>query len=321
MKIDEVIFQRRNRLKKHFVNTSNVVLYGYQDVSDAAKITYQVIDGFDWESKETGDSKGYVFPAVETLARIRATSDRTIQRHIRELEQAKLLTRVRRRYRSSILIIEEVSDEEVRKYLGTYVAPKAGGGQGNGGENEGKGNLLGKKVDKQNSRNDKNVFSHSHPETTKMAVVYKKKEKELKENIINVNENLSSKDKREMSPLKDLLIQYELKIPRKAERNGKNNTKLTPVNREKRDYLALKMAEKLSDRKSLGCFRVIAEKVPEPVIFEVLSSIKETAREGKIKVSRGALFVNIIRGYCDSKGIDLGFKNEAGTSPFMEYNG
>ncbi len=31
-------------------------------------------------------------------------------------------------------------------------------------------------------------------------------------------------------------------------------------------------------------------------------SINETAREGKIKVSRGALFVTIIQGYCDSHG-------------------
>ena len=81
---DAVIFQRRNRLKRHFVTTSNVLLYGYPPLSDAAKITYQVIDGFDWESKATGDSKGYVFPAVETLATIRHTTVRTIQRHLKE---------------------------------------------------------------------------------------------------------------------------------------------------------------------------------------------------------------------------------------------
>lgn len=75
---EALIFQRRNRLKKHFVTTSNVLLYGYVNLSDAAKITYQVIDGFDWESKETGDSKGYAFPAVETLAAIRHTTVRTI---------------------------------------------------------------------------------------------------------------------------------------------------------------------------------------------------------------------------------------------------
>ena len=58
------IFKRRNRLKKHFVNVSNVLLYCYEFVSDAAKITFQVIDGFDWESKETGESKGWSEPLL-----------------------------------------------------------------------------------------------------------------------------------------------------------------------------------------------------------------------------------------------------------------
>src|SRR3712207_6182546 len=114
---EDIIFRRRNRLKKHFVNVSNVLLYCYAFVSDAAKITFQVIDGFDWESKETGESKGYVFPAVETLARIRNTSVRTIQRHILELIEAKLLTRIRQRNKPSILYIEEVSDAEMQQYF------------------------------------------------------------------------------------------------------------------------------------------------------------------------------------------------------------
>src|SRR5438094_471945 len=119
---EEIIFKRRNRLKKHFVNVSNVLLYCYECVSDAAKITFQIIDGFDWEDKQTGESKGYVFPAVETIAKIRHTSVRTIQRHIQELIQAKLLTRIRQRNRPSILYIEEVSDEEVNKYFQFFEA-------------------------------------------------------------------------------------------------------------------------------------------------------------------------------------------------------
>ena len=112
---EDIIFRRRNRLKKHFVNVSNVLLYCYTFVSDAAKITFQVIDGFDWESKHTGESKGYVFPAIETIAKIRHTSVRTIQRHILELIKAQLLTRLRQRNKPSILYIEEVSDTEVAK--------------------------------------------------------------------------------------------------------------------------------------------------------------------------------------------------------------
>ena len=286
---EDIIFKRRDKLRKHFVNTSNVLLYEYKTLSGEAKITFQVIESFDWEDKETGDSKGYVFPAITTLADIRGTSARTIYRHIKNLESVHLLTRQRRSHKASFIFIEDVSQEEANKYLETYV-------------NKPRGNFFSHKSI------DKNGSSSEASQLTKMAVD-NIKEEELKENEIYVNDNLSSKGKREPSPLKDLLIQYELKIPRKTKRNEKNNMKLTSVNREKRDYLALEMAEKLSDRKSLGCFRVIAEKVPESVIFEVLSSIKETAREGKIKVSGGALFVNIIQGYCEARGIDLGFKN------------
>ncbi len=114
---EDIIFKRRNRLKRHFTNTSNVLLYCYEKLSDAAKITYQVIESFDWESRETQDSKGYVFPAVVTIAKIRRASERTIRRHILELIEVKLLTRIRRKNKASILYIEEISLEEEQKYF------------------------------------------------------------------------------------------------------------------------------------------------------------------------------------------------------------
>ncbi len=114
---ENFIFQRRNRLKKHFVNTSTVLLYCYEKLSDAAKITFQVVDSFDWESKETQDSKGYVFPAVTTIARLRHSSERTIRSHILELIEVQLLTRIRKRNKPSILFIEEVSEKEEQKYF------------------------------------------------------------------------------------------------------------------------------------------------------------------------------------------------------------
>ncbi|MDO8619500.1 MAG: hypothetical protein Q7R49_06210 [Candidatus Daviesbacteria bacterium] len=306
---EAVIFQRRNRLKKHFVNVSNVLLYCYQTVSDAAKITFQIVDGFDWESKETGESKGYVFPAVETIARIRNTSVRTIQRHILELINAKLLTRVRRKYKPSILYIEEVSETEIAKYFTYFEAKKE------------------EKVQKETIitfRNDKNVVCPKASETTKMSFVYKK-ENELEENETNVNEDLktfkdSKKPNREggIKSLRDLLIQYDLQIPRRVKNEVIRQRKTGKINGEidknQRDYLASEMADKLNDQKSLGCFRVIAAKVPQQVIFEVISSIKETANEGKIKVSKGALFVDVIKGYCFSHGIELGFNIQ---KPFL----
>jgi len=91
--MDNVTFRRRNRLKKHFVITSNVLLFGYPHVSDSAKVTYQVIDSFDWQDGQ-GLRKGFAYPSVEALASIRSVTDRTIQRHIDELVGADLLAGV-----------------------------------------------------------------------------------------------------------------------------------------------------------------------------------------------------------------------------------
>lgn len=284
---ENFVFQRRNRLKKHFVNTSNVLLYCYEALSDAAKITFQVIDGFDWEDHETGESKGYVYPAVETLANIRKTSTRTIQRHILELIEAKLLTRLRRRNKSSVLYIEEVSEIEINKYF----------------------DVINPKDEANKSRNDKNVVSHKAPETTKMSFAYSNKKDEKKENEINVNEDLKKRKGSGMMSLQGIMKQYDIDkhtLPKTKVKSLQS----VPKNRDKRDYYAQEIADTLGDQKSLGCYRVIAEKVPEPVIFEVLSSIKEAAREGKIKVSRGALFVDIIKTYCNTHGITLNFKKE-----------
>ena len=81
-----------------------------------------------------------------------------------------------------------------------------------------------------------------------------------------------------------------------------------PLGILQRDYLAQEMMEKLGDEKSLGCFRKIAAKIPEEIIFSVLANVKDSARSGKIRQSRGALFVDIIKKYAQEKNIDLGFK-------------
>lgn len=294
---EEIIFKRRNRLKKHFVNVSNVLLYCYEFVSDAAKITFQVIDGFDWESKETGDSKGYVFPAVETIAKIRHTSIRTIQRHILELIKAKLLTRIRQRNKPSILYIEEVSDGEVDKYF-QYFATKE------------------KKIDFEKpdtstqSRNDKNVVSHKASETTKMSFAYKDEENEKKENEINVNENfqfVETKKRYGLQGMGDIMKRIDTLKQKGAKARTKKEKSEETI---KRDFLAGEIAQTLADRKSLGAFRKIAERVPERIIREFLAQIKETWKEGKVKKSRGALFISLIQMYTQTHQIDLGFRSE-----------
>ncbi len=290
---EDFVFKHRNRLKNHFVNVSKVLLYGYRSLSDGAKITFQVIDGFDWEDKITGDSKGYVFPAAETIAEIRNTTVRTIQRHIKELETARLITRQRRKYRASVLFIETVSDKEADNYFEML---------------KHNGKRAGEREKEEIIRNDKNVVSKQAGETTKMSLLSMKEKEGFKENEINVNENKNSfkikntetQERRngKITALGTILAQYGLKRPKVREK---------PETILKRDYLASEMAEKLGDEKSLGCYRVIADKIPQNVIFEILGSVKETAYAGKIRTSRGALFVEIVKQYAQRKGIELGF--------------
>jgi hypothetical protein len=51
----------------------------------------------------------------------------------------------------------------------------------------------------------------------------------------------------------------------------------------------------LADRDSLGCYRRIAERCPPHVIYETLGLVKEIAREGRVRQTRGALFVELVK--------------------------
>lgn len=110
--------RRRNRLKNHFTITSNVLLFGYTALTDAEKVTYQAIDSFDW-ADDRGERKGYAYPSVETLARLRGVSSRSIFRHFDALERVGLLRREQRPGRPTLLWIEEPSAEESEQYLST----------------------------------------------------------------------------------------------------------------------------------------------------------------------------------------------------------
>ena len=293
---EDIIFKRRNRLKKHFTNTSNVLLYCYEMLTDAAKITFQVIDSFDLEDKESQDSKGYVFTAVETIAKLRIASDRTIRRHILELIGAKLLTRIRRRNKPSILYIEDVSDEEVNKYFDLLKAqaPSVPG------QKEGSAG---------NSRTDKNDRSHKAQERTKMTVAYmNKNEREINKN--NVNED-KTHDKKRISTglmqLSDIMQQIEMKKHSPPKQMARSQTL---EERVRRDYIAQHLAKSLDDHKSLGAFRVIATKVPEAVLLEYVATVKGTWQDEKVRKSGGALFMNRVQQNCTRHQIELGFQTQ-----------
>jgi transcriptional regulator with XRE-family HTH domain len=79
----------------------------------------------------------------------------------------------------------------------------------------------------------------------------------------------------------------------------------------RREYVAHELARQLEDEKNAACYRVVAAKLPEPLVFETLSVVKDIDRRGKIKKSRGALFVDLIKRKAKERGIDLGFRSAA----------
>ena len=236
--MDNVTFRRRNRLKKHFVITPNVLLFGYPHVSDSAKITYQVIDSFDWEDGD-GLRKGFAFPSKARMADIRGLEERTVQRHIQELEAAGLITREARPGETNIYWIEDISEQEGRLYEEKFL----------GG--------------------DKNVS----PGATKM------------------------------SPE---VIQREERLNDVASGTSSGKTWDAPSEAEQQ-YLVHEMLAVLHDTESEGYYRRLAATVPKNIIFEALSLVKRAVAEGKIRKSRGALFVAIVKRACADRGVAVDY--------------
>ena len=59
---------RRARLTAHSTAISNVVLLGYAHLSDGARLTYMVLESYDWPDKD-GFSKGRCWPSIASMWR------------------------------------------------------------------------------------------------------------------------------------------------------------------------------------------------------------------------------------------------------------
>jgi len=241
--MEEVAIRRRNRLRHHYTVVSNVMLFGYHHLSDAAKVTYLAIDSFDWDDG-SGNRKGYAYPSLGRLARDRGVDRRTIRRHLAELEDAKLVTREERPGKPSLLIIEDPSAQETEKYLRIF---------GDQGE-------------------DKNVL----PTPDRIVRPYKEDKEQEGQNLVNGEQALSEAGESGQRP------------------TGQTGSRApTPIPKAKREYLASEMLAVLKDEHSLGFYRKVASLCPPQIIFEALSVVKQAARDGAIRKTRGALFATL----------------------------
>lgn len=72
---------------------------------------------------------------------------------------------------------------------------------------------------------------------------------------------------------------------------------------DEREYLVHEMLSALQDSESEPYYRRLASSVPRNIIFEALSLVKRAVAEGKIRKSRGALFVAIVKRACSDRGV------------------
>ncbi len=72
-----------------------------------------------------------------------------------------------------------------------------------------------------------------------------------------------------------------------------------------REALVYEMLSVLQDAESEGYYRRLAATVPKEIIFEALSLVRRAVNEGKIRKSKGALFVAIVKRACADRGISL----------------
>ena len=72
------------------------------------------------------------------------------------------------------------------------------------------------------------------------------------------------------------------------------------------------MIEILGDEHSRPFYTKVARLCPSNVIYRILSEVKDDWLQGKVRKSKGALFTDKIKRYCQERGIDLGLKPGGG---------
>ncbi len=233
--MDQPSIKHRSTLKHHYTMTSNVLIFGYRQLTDPVKLTYQAVDSFDWSNGE-GKRKGYAFPSLATLAELRGVDARTLRRHLAALEEAGLLRREVRAGQPSLLWIEEPSKEECERYLSTMtMSPDT---DVRGGED------------------------------TDVRPLYEESDESEKDKTVNAAKAF------------------------KGRRGGKRT--LSALEKAKQEWLAKHMVEQLGDAHSLNFYRKVAATITERRVFEVLSEVRNTKREGRVS-NAPALFTTLVQ--------------------------
>ena len=97
--------------------------------------------------------------------------------------------------------------------------------------------------------------------------------------------------------------------------NHLNNVKSNAIKTIKKrtpekEYLAKEIAEKLEDDHSLGFYRKVVDLIPENLIYQTLSEVKDAFLTGRVKKSKAALFTSVIKSKALEHNINLDINNK-----------
>ena len=158
-----------------------------------------------------------------------------------------------------------------------------------------------------NRANGKEVVGNSKGEINEETVEDKEDINDIRRKI---KESLEEEGKCNFIEPKDSGIKKNIRLEGKDSINsvvGKY-----PVSKRYRlrenDTVAKEIAEVLEDSHSLGAFRVVVDKIPEQQLRIFLSIIKDTYLTGRIKKSRGAMFISLAKDYAEKNNINLNFR-------------
>lgn len=134
---------------------------------------------------------------------------------------------------------------------------------------------------------------------------------ELVDNYSLKSQNATSRS-RDKEPLE---VSNSDPIDTNINKTNLNNVKENAVSNKKKkkrtpekEYLAKEIARQLEDDHSLGFFRKVVDLMPENLIFQALSEVKDTYLTGNIKKSKAALFTSVIKSKALEHNINLGIK-------------
>ncbi len=104
---------------------------------------------------------------------------------------------------------------------------------------------------------------------------------------------------------------YNHTLNKKQINNVKRNAILKKKKRSpEKEFFAKDIAEQLEDDHSLGFYRRIVDLMPENLIYQALSEVKDTHLTGRIKKSKAALFNTVIQTKAIESNINLGIKKK-----------